>query len=304
MTQSKTHWKPVLEKITQGHKIGFGAMASPCEILVNSHNQSLVTRLAELALQITRDFEAKYSRYQAGNLCWQMNQSHGRAIAIDQETYQLLNYAKQLFELSQGLFDMTSGILRKAWQFHPDAPFPQPETIQPLLTQIGFDRLKFDQRSFFMPKGMEIDFGGIGKEYCVDKVVASLLPDCQKQNASFLVNFGGDLCARQLGKDLEPWLVGLEHVEHTDQACQLIEVSQGAIATSGSTKRFIEHQGVRYAHILNPKTGYPVQGAPRSVSVFAQSCSLAGGMATLAQLQGAEAESFLKENGVKYLCVW
>ncbi|TQV84984.1 FAD:protein FMN transferase [Aliikangiella coralliicola] len=311
-----------IEQQNNHYKIAFNAMASPCEVLLNTRDDSLVNQIAELAVNETRRVENKFSRYQQGNLCWAMNHSEGQSVSIDQECFQLLEYAEQLFELSGGLFDITSGVLRKIWRFQSGEKTPSKDQITAHCRHIGFQKLQFTQTKFIMPKHMEIDFGGIGKEYCVDKVANLITPLCQKSGASFLVNFGGDLIAANFNNTHPPWVVGLENIQQEEagtsketnspnQTClpkqnkqTVIEVSQGAIATSGSTKRFLEYEGKQYAHILNPKTGYPINGAPRTVTVFAQTCSLAGGMSTLAQLQGSSAEAFLKQSGVKYICSW
>lgn len=286
------------------YKIVFNAMASPCEVLLYTDDRQLVEQVAQLAVSETRRIEKKFSRYISDNLCFQLNHSNGQAIAIDPETFQLLEYASQLFELSDGLFDITSGVLRKIWKFQTGEKPPTQKQITDKLQFIGFEKLQFDESKFVMPKNMEIDFGGIGKEYCVDRVANLIAPLCDKNKASFLVNFGGDLVAINYDSKHPAWIVGLESVKKEGESQAIIEVSQGAIATSGSTKRVFEYQGKTYAHILNPKTGYPIEGAPRSVSVFAQTCSLAGGMSTLAQLQGEKAETFLNENNIKNICCW
>lgn len=285
-------------------KIVFNAMANACEILLYTQNKKLAQQIAQLSIAETRRIENKFSRYQKNNLCWKMNHSHGKAVSIDQETALLLTYSQQLFELSEGLFDITSGVLRKIWQFKAGMKPPSQAQINELLPYIGFNQIQFNQQSFTLPKSMQIDFGGVGKEYCVDAVSKIIEPICSQEKVSYLVNFGGDLIAKNYNQDHPAWIVGLENVVEGKKAQAIIEVSQGAIATSGSTKNVFEYKGKSYAHILNPKTGYPIEGAPRSVSVFAQTCSLAGGMSTLAQLQGAQAETFLQNNNIKHICCW
>ena len=306
-------------KKDQYYKILFHAMASPCELLLYCENKQLAIKIVQQAVTETKRFEAKFSRYIINNVCWQLNHSYKEKINIDQETYKLLIYAKQLFELSDGLFDITSGVLRKIWRFEKGAKPPSQAQIKQHLPLINFNKVHFNKCNFneahintnrsehyefSLPEKMEIDFGGIGKEYCVDSVVRLISPLCQENQISFLVNFGGDLMAVSYDPSHPPWHVGLESIQDGTQAESVIAISQGAIATSGTTKRQFEYQGKRYAHIINPKTGWPIDNAPRSVSVFASSCSLAGGMSSLAQLQGDKAESFLKDNNVKYICCW
>ena len=141
---------------------------------------------------------------------------------------------------------------------------------------------------------MEIDLGGIGKEYAVDRV-ASLL--AEKTNAAFLVNFGGDLRAHGQRRDGHPWRVGVERPGFENTAALDLQLKRGALATSGDANRYLQRGGQRYSHILNPRTGWPVKNAPRSVTVLADTCTQAGLLATLAMLQGRNAEQFLADQG-------
>ena len=294
-------------QITCDHKIQkitFQAMASPCEFLLYSQDKSLAQWAARKGIAEVRRFEAKFSRYIKGNLCWQINHSQGNPVLIDRETKTLLDYGKSIYQLSDGEFDLTAGILSKIWRFQPGEVPPTSTQVNEMLAHIGFNRIKYDETEMTMPSNMGLDFGGIGKEYCVDQLVKLLAEKCQPLSVSFMVNLGGDLSAVNYNSEDPPWVVGLEGVESGNNLPAVIKLSQGAVATSGSTKRGFEYQGKHYAHIMNAKTGYPVQGAPRSISVFASSCSLAGSMSTLAHIQGDKAEKFLADCGIKSICCW
>jgi thiamine biosynthesis lipoprotein len=143
---------------------------------------------------------------------------------------------------------------------------------------------------------MELDFGGFGKEYAVDRVYDLL---AARRAGSFLVNLGGDLRANRRPPSGR-WQIGIERPETDRQAALLLELEHGALATSGDSKRFLLKDGVRYGHVLDPRTGWPVPGAPRSVTVAASSCTEAGLVSTLALLHGARARAFLSEQGLRY----
>ncbi|MEP1742716.1 MAG: FAD:protein FMN transferase [Kangiellaceae bacterium] len=291
-------------------RIAFTAMASPCEILLRNLEPTFCHTIANTALNETSRIEKKYSRFIHGNLVDTMNKSQGKKITIDDETFKLLEYARNLFELSNGLFDISSGVLRKIWRFENNSSPPSQKQISHQLKKIGFDKIDYDESSFYMNKGMEIDFGGIGKEYAVDQVSLLLLEACTPTKSSFLVNFGGDLSARKLASDALPWTVGVESVGCQDELANeewpnsFITISQGAVATSGNTKRFFDYEGKRYGHLMNPKTGYPVENPPLSVTTFADNCVMAGSYSSLAMLMGAQAEEFLTEQSIKHLCFW
>jgi thiamine biosynthesis lipoprotein len=118
-----------------------------------------------------------------------------------------------------------------------------------------------------------------------------------------MLNFGGDLLALGPRRDGRPWLVGIESLDAPAASAKQIELERGALATSGDARRFLLKDGKRYGHILDPRTGWPVEGAPRSVTVAAPTCSEAGMLATLALLRGRDAESFLAAQGVRHWCL-
>jgi thiamine biosynthesis lipoprotein len=118
-----------------------------------------------------------------------------------------------------------------------------------------------------------------------------------------LVNFGGDRRVTGPGADGTAWKVGIESVHQRGTAAGLIDLAEGALATSGDSNRYLLKDGVRYSHILDPRSGQPVKEPPRSVTVAAATCIEAGSLATLAMLQGARAEKFLKREGVRSWCI-
>ena len=168
------------------------------------------------------------------------------------------------------------------------------------MTKLGLDKVDWQSRVIRLPAGMEIDLGGIGKEYAADRALGLVVSRC---DVPALVNLGGDLCCHRAPVS-GSWQVGVERPEEIGRAAMVLELALGALATSGDPRRYLLRDGIRYGHILNPKTGWPVAGAPRSVTVAAPTCIEAGMMATFALLQGASAEDFLKEQGVQYWCLW
>ncbi|MGL4449152.1 MAG: FAD:protein FMN transferase [Shewanella sp.] len=274
----------------------FRAMASPCEILIACDSHAVAAEMLALAVAEVSRIEQKYSRFIPHNCLWQLNHSEGRAQVIDEETWQLLSFAQQCFELSHGLFDISAGPLMQLWQFTGQSRIPAPEDILKAKALVGFARLVLAPRELLMPPGMQLDLGGIAKEYAVDKVAYELA--ARYPSIPVLVNFGGDI-ACPIHKS-PPWQVGIEDPKRLDHAAKVLAISQGALATSGDTRRFIEVNGQRYGHIIDPRTGYPVLGAPRSVTVLGPNCVTAGMLATMAMLEGPNAEAFLQQQAVKH----
>lgn len=276
-------------------------MASPCETLVDSDDGFLANHLLQLAAGEAWRIEQKFSRYRQDNIVHAINHSGGERIRVDDETADLLDFAEQCFELSDGLFDVTSGVLRQAWRFDGSDRLPSAAQVQALLPRVGWHRLRWRRPYLSLPARMEIDFGGIGKEYAVDRVLSLL---CKETSVSVLVNLGGDLRASAPRKGTLPWIVGVSGVVGPGAPLPpVLEVRSGALATSGDAYRFLLKDGKRYGHILDPRTGWPVCNAPRSVTVAAQTCTEAGMLSTFALLQGSRAERFLKRQGVRYWCI-
>ncbi|MBA6390610.1 FAD:protein FMN transferase [Colwellia sp. BRX10-3] len=275
-------------------------MASPCEVLVASNDSKLALTLGRLIADEVWRIEDKYSRYQPTSVCSAINNSRGKSIPIDQETYLLLNFADTCYQLSEGVFDITSGVLQKIWQFDGSSNIPCAAEVKKSLENIGWLNVSFDEQYIIMPENMEVDFGGIGKEYAVDR---AMIIANEFTELPVLVNLGGDLAANKPRKVNVPWQVGIEHPGFIERKPMVVSLLQGALATSGDAKRFLLKDNVRYSHILNAKTGWPIVQAPRSITVVAPQCIQAGILATLALMQGAQAESFLTEQEIKFWAI-
>jgi thiamine biosynthesis lipoprotein len=274
----------------------FSAMASPCEVLLPSTNAAEALEFGALVAQEAWRVERKFSRYRNDSVVAKIHANRGVAVDVDEETASLINFASQCHDLSNGLFDVTSGVLRHAWKFDGSDRLPEPAAIQRLLPLVGFEKLQWHAPRLLLPAGMELDFGGIGKEYAVDQAYELL---AARDRAPFLVNFGGDLRSNR-APSYGPWQVGIERPDTDRDATMVLDLSHGALATSGDSRRYLLKDGVRYGHILDPRTGWPVPNSPRSVTVTASSCTEAGLLSTLALLHGASAKEFLEEQGVRY----
>lgn len=288
----------------ESHRISFAAMASPCEVIIQTQDKRLAMQVAQCVSREVWRIEDKYSRYDTRSICSQINSSAGKKRAIDEETFLLLNFAEQCYQLSDGLFDISSGVLRKVWSFDSASGecqhFPNAAEVSQLLRLVGWDKVVYDQKSIALPQHMELDFGGIGKEYAVDR---SILLAKKLTDAPILVNLGGDLAVTGSRLNNQPWQVAIEHPD-SDALGQpqdmIVALKQGALATSGDARRYLIKEGIRYGHVLNAKTGWPIINAPRSITTVAPQCIQAGILATLALLQGEYAEQFLTEQDITF----
>lgn len=273
-------------------------MGSPCELLVDTEDEVFATKLANHAATEAWRVETKFSRYLPDNIVDIVNNAGGHSVTVDEETASLIDFAESVFALSAGMFDITSGALRKAWRFDGGDQVPDSAEVDTLLANVGWDKVTWQRPELTLPAGMQIDFGGIGKEYAVDRAAAILQ---KTTDTAVLINFGGDIVATGGRTAQDGWQVGIDGSgAMPGTAARLIQLQHGGLATSGDARRFVMKNDVRYGHILNPTTGWPVQGSPHSVTVAADTCTQAGMLATLAMLKGNKAEDFLRCEKCQY----
>ncbi len=280
----------------------FRAMASEHDVQLDAADPARAKRAAAAAIADVERIEAKYSRYRDDSLTTRINRAAGGApVAIDAETAALLAYAERCHAQSGGLFDLTSGVLRRAWDFRRQPPeLPAERVLADTLALIGWAEVEWSEHAIRLPRaGMEIDFGGIGKEYAADRMATILI---EHGIAHGLVNLGGDVRAIGSQPNGAPWRVGIKHPREEQRTIASVELVDGAVATSGDYERFFEIGGRRFCHILNPRSGMPVTHW-QSVSVVAPLCIVAGSCSTIAMLMEASGEDFLAQQGLSYIAV-
>ncbi len=277
----------------------FKAMGSPCSIQLYAHNSKAGNHAAKIAMDDVYRLEAKYSRYREDSLLSKMNRiaAQGKSIHVDDETAGLLDYAATCYQQSDGLFDITSGILRRAWNFK-SGNIPEPGAIQALLNLIGWHHLRWEKPKLtFTIAGMEIDFGGIVKEYAVDRAASLCWQDGIRHG---VINLGGDIKIIGPHFDQSPWLVAIRHPRESNGKLTTLELYSGAVASSGDYERCIVLDGIRYGHVLNPKTGWPVNYMA-AVSVIGDFCVVAGSASTIGMLKEAQGSAWLQALGLPHL---
>ena len=290
-------------------RFDFMAMASPCSVQLDGCDERAMCRAADAAMAEVRRIEHAFSRYREDSIVSRINRAAGNGawVDLDTETASLLDFADQLWRLSDGLFDITSGVLRQAWDFKR-ARLPEPATLHALLPRVGWQQVQREgTRVRLTQPGMELDFGGFGKEYAADRAAAVLL---HHGMVHALVNLGGDLHAlgpRDVpGLEGTPWQIDIQHPRpdpaQPEQTLARLALGRGGLTTSGDYERFFLHEGQRYCHILNPRTSWPVSHW-QSVSVLAANATAAGALSTIAMLQGESAPDWLHSQGVRYLAV-
>jgi thiamine biosynthesis lipoprotein len=278
------------------YRYPFAAMGSRCEIRLHAPSEEPAAACARAAIADVLRLESKYSRYRDDSVTAAINRvaAAGGAVDVDAETATLLDYAATCFEQSDGLFDLTSGILREAWSAER-RELPDTEALQRLLARVGWSKVRWQRpRIAFGVSGMEIDFGGVVKEYAADRA-ATLCAEAGFRHG--LVDLGGDIKIVGPHPDGTPWVVGIQHPRNPEAVMATLDLFHGAIATSGDYERFVEIDGRRYSHILSPRTGLPVHRLA-GVSVAAPECVVAGSATSIAMLMEDRGPEWLDQVGL------
>jgi thiamine biosynthesis lipoprotein len=283
----------------------FRAMASEAEIRVLGRGGADDRAALEAAADEVRRIETQYSRYRDDSVVSRINAAagSGKPVEVDDETAGLLDFAGQLYQLSDGLFDITSGVLRRAWDFS-SGRVPEQRSLDDLLPLVGWNSVRRETRGkrnrVGLPiAGMELDFGGFGKEYAADRAAAVLTAAGLRHG---FVNLGGDIRVIGPNHDGAGWTLGIRHPRLAQATVAGIEMSSGALATSGDYERYMDVDGRRYCHILDPRSGWPV-ACWQSVSVVAPVCLAAGALTTIAMLKQAAGLDFLHAQNAAFLAI-
>lgn len=277
-------------------------MGCPCEIGVFSPDpEAAQIAIVEAEDEIHR-LDQKYSHFRNDSYISQLQISARKpgGVAVDTETSALLDYAASQFTLSEGMFDITSGRLARLW--HKRDCLPSQTSLNDALHHTGWNKLQWQAQHLVLPTGMELELGGLVKEYAADR--AAILLKRKKMHSAF-VELGGDIHVTGPRPDGKPWTMGIRKPDYfskdKNNAIASIPISAGGLATSGDYERCSLIDGKRYGHIINPKTGWPVNSF-QSVSVVAPTCLLAGSISTLAMLTGQDAGlELLQNSGLAWL---
>lgn len=217
----------------------------------------------------------------------------GEKFQVSGDFFRVMQVGRKIYALSEGAWDGTVNPLVERWGFgatRGEIRMPSAGEIKALLPEIGFDRIEVKEPNFLVknPASLTLDLNSIAKGFAVDEV-ARLIAAAGFKN--YLVEIGGEIYAAGVRPDGRKWLVGI-NMPRKDAAIKevykVVSISNQAFATSGDYRNFFELNGVRYSHVIDPRTGYPVSNGVVSVSVIAADCTLADGLATALMVMGPQ----------------
>ena len=257
-------------------RVAFRALGTDCAFQFRCEDNKTALQFVADALGWLSAFEGKFSRFKPDSMLSKINQAAGKEwVPVDQEMEKMLDLADAMHRLTEGVLDAATLPLTKVWDWKVvHERLPSDDEIAKAMSLSNWNDVHRKPGKVFLSReGMGLDFGGFGKEYAVDQVIA-----VAKQHGiqDILVDLGRDIFAIG-GNGVHPfWHVGIQDGIKTDQCVGGLAVSGYAVCASGDYARRFEHNGVRYGHILDRRTGWPVRHGLRAVTVIAPSCLLAG----------------------------
>jgi len=220
----------------------------------------------------------------------QVNTNAGiKPVKVSPEVFELAKRALHLSDITVGAFDISFAAMDRIWKFDGSmTAMPTPEAIKKSVEKVGYKNIILDSVNstiYLKLPGMKIGFGALGEGYAADRCRQMMLARGIKAG---IVNGSGDMSTWGKQPNGKDWTIGITNPAKTTELIKVVALKQGSVVTSGSYEKFVEFDGKRYAHIINPKTGYPATGLT-SVTVFGPSAEAANGFSTSMMVLGKDA---------------
>ena len=242
--------------------------------------------LIEDAIEEVTRIETLLTEFSSSSQTAQINQSAGiKSVRVDEEVYAIIKRGNEISKLTQGAFDITAVAFRKLYNFKGQYfSWPSEFQLKEVLDLVGYTKidLSIPNEVFLTKPGMHIAFGAIGKGYAADRVKKILT---EKGVKHAVVNASGDLTAWGNRVDGSPWKIGIADPNQPSKIMAWLPIHNSSVATSGDYEQFVERNGIRYSHSLDPKTGHPVKGI-KSVTIIGPSAELCDALATAVTIMG------------------
>ena len=249
----------------------------------------------EAAAERCRRYDALWSKFRPGSDIWRLNHAFGAPVALDDETMAILALAKEFSARTDGVFDITVGSVNHLWHFR-EGVAPERGALESALGRVDWRGLELDGHMARLPDGCQVDLGGIAKGFIADRLAQQLKNAGATQAA---INLGGNVFVLGARADGTPWRVGIQTPGRpVGEYCAAVLARDASVVTSGVYERGFDRDGVRYHHILDPRTGMPAQNDLAAVTLVTKTsvegdalttaCLCLGKERALPLLQGRE----------------
>ncbi|MFT6998833.1 MAG: thiamine biosynthesis lipoprotein [Cryomorphaceae bacterium] len=264
-------------------------MGSKFEITVVAKDSVDADRYISTAIDEIDRIEKLISSWDENSQTSAINRNAGiQAVAVDRELFDLIERALAISKLTDGAFDISYASMDRIWKFDGSmTEMPSEEEINASVSKVGYRDILLDKEKgtvFLKNEGMRIGFGAIGKGYAADKAKELLM---SLGVVSGIINASGDMNTWGKQPNGTEWKVAITNPMNKDKVFALLPITDGAVVTSGNYEKYVEFDGTRYTHIIDPRTGYPATGII-SVTVFAPNAELADALATSVFVMGKE----------------
>ena len=264
-------------------------MGSDFEITIVDNDQANAENMINIAIEEISRIEKLISSWDKNSQTSLINLNAGvKPVKIDLELFELISRSIKVSNISQGAFDISYASMDKVWYFDRKmTEFPSIEKIKKSVSKIGYKNIvlnKEDTTVFLKLKGMKIGFGAIGKGYAADRAKEILIKNNVK---SGIINASGDLTAWGLKPSGKDWMVAIVNPINKDKVFSWLTIKNKSIVTSGNYEKFINLDGKKYSHIIDPRTGYPTEGI-LSVTIITDKAELADALATSVFVLGVD----------------
>ncbi|SHG22855.1 thiamine biosynthesis lipoprotein [Flavobacterium segetis] len=271
------------------HKRKLYMLGSPFEVTVVAKDTMMANEYINLAVAETKRIENLISDWIPSTQISEVNKNAGiKPVKVNQEVFDLVERALKISQITKGAFDISYASMDKIWKFDGSMKtMPSAEAIKKSVEKIGFKNVILNSKTqtiFLKINGMKLGLGGIGQGFIADKIKELLF---SKGCTSGLVNVSGDINAWGKQPDGKLWTIGIINPLNKNKVFATFPLEDNAVETSGSYEKYVIFNGIRYSHIIDPRTGYPATGIV-SVSVFAKQTEIADAMATGIFVMGVE----------------
>lgn len=276
-------------------------MGSQFQITIVASDSTWANKQIDLAIEEIERIENLISEWRPNTQVSEVNRNAGiKPVNVDKELFGLTKRALEYSKISHGAFDISTAALDRVWQFDGSMTAkPSEESIKKSIENVGYPYIILDSAQctiFLAKKGMKIGFGSIGKGYAADKS-RELLQSLGVQAG--IVNASGDIATWGTQSNGKAWRIGINNPFKRHGIAKVLKLKESALATSGSYEKYAEIDGVRYAHIINPKTGYPSTGLT-SVTIYGPSAEFANALSTSIMVLGEKEGKKLVRKYPKY----
>jgi len=264
-------------------------MGSPFELTVVTQNEEIGYINLEEAIAEVKRIEKLISSWDPESETSEINRNAGlKPVKVSFELYKLIERSIQISEITNGAFDITMAAMEGVWKFDGSmSMFPTPEQISRAVSKVGYKKIILNSTEntvFLKEKGMKIGFGAIGKGYAADKVKELLV---SKQVPAGMINASGDISTWGTKATGEKWLIGVDHPRSNGKIFTWLPLIESSVSITGNLDRYVTFNGKKYAHYIDPKSGYPTTGISK-VTVLAKSAELCDALATAVYILGMD----------------